>query len=64
MFKVSPQLWKSIRDVRRAVLNGVGVLAIVGLLLALSARRQVRRLRPRRPVAAASSDHRKEESSM
>src|SRR6266481_2005190 len=37
MFKVSPQLWKSIRDVRRAILNGVGVLAIVGLLLALSA---------------------------
>src|SRR5712672_714923 len=37
MFKVSPQLWKSMRDVRRAVLNGVGVFAIVGLLLALSA---------------------------
>src|SRR5712672_1141734 len=37
MFKVSPQLWKSMRDVRRAVLNGVGVFAIVGLLIALSA---------------------------
>src|SRR5712671_1671345 len=37
MFKVSPQLWKYMRDVRRAVLNGVGVLAIVGLLLALPA---------------------------
>jgi hypothetical protein len=37
MFKVSPQLWESMRDLRRAILNGVGVLAIVGLLLALPA---------------------------
>jgi hypothetical protein len=62
MFKVSPKLWKSIRDVRRAILNGVGVFAVVGLLLALSASGAT--AAPRRPVAAASSDHRKAESSM
>jgi hypothetical protein len=37
MFKVSPQLRESIRDVRRTILSGVGVLAIVGLVLVLPA---------------------------
>src|SRR5258707_2792326 len=44
MFKVGPQLWESMRHVRRMILSGVGALAIVGLLLVL-------------PAAGATADH-------
>src|SRR5882757_158887 len=44
MFKVGPQLWESMRHVRRMILSGVGALATLGLLLVL-------------PAAGATGDH-------
>jgi len=62
MFKFSPKVQESPQDVRGTILKVVGVLAIVGLLVALPTPDAT--AAPHRPQATAGSNHQKAASSM